>query len=484
MKLTRREMIRSLAISPAVSILAPPLARSAAILIRKRTDIRIEDISFAYEDYLYRTPYMFGGRAVDRVTLLNVKCIVSTRDGRRAGGFGSMTMGNNWSFPSKVMPYDTTLGAMKALAERISGITATYREYAHPIEMNFSLEPLYLRAAVEVGKELKLPEPIPKLCTLVTASPFDASLHDAYGKIHGRSCYQTYGPELMSSDLSRYLGKDFSGEYPDRYVLKVPVPLLPVYHSVGALDPIVESDIKARLNDGLPETLPEWISYNGLTHFKIKLNGNDADLDVERIVKIDRTVTETLARQNVKQWKYLLDFNENCPSVGQLLDVLRRVKEKTPAGFQRIQYVEQPTARDLKKHRSNTMHEAARLCPIVIDESLTDLESLMLGREMGYTGVALKACKGQSQAVLMSAAAQKYGMFRSVQDLTCPGASLIHSAGLASHVPGVAAIEANARQFVPAANKPWEARFPGIFIIKDGTMRTSALTGPGLSAIP
>ena len=43
-------------------------------------------------------------------------------------------------------------------------------------------------------------------------------------------------------------------------------------------------------------------------------------------------------------------------------------------------------------------------------------------------------------------------MFLCVQDLTCPGASLIHSAGLAAHVPGVAAIEANGRQYCPAAN--------------------------------
>jgi hypothetical protein len=74
-------------------------------------------------------------------------------------------------------------------------------------------------------------------------------------------------------------------------------------------------------------------------------------------------------------------------------------------------------------------------------------------------------------------------MFLCVQDLTCPGASLIHSAGLAAHVPGVAAIEANARQYCPAANGPWEARWPGIFRITDGTMQTGVLTAPGLSAV-
>src|SRR5262249_59792962 len=134
------------------------------------------------------------------------------------------------------------------------------------------------------------------------------------------------------------------------------------------------------------------------------------------------------------------------PLVGWLAESLARVRERAPAGFGRIQYIEQPTARDLKADRANVMHEAAKARPVVIDESLTDLESLQLAREMGYTGAALKACKGQSQALLMAAAAQKYGLFLCVQDLTCPGASLLHSASLAAHIPGGAAIKANAPQ--------------------------------------
>src|SRR5205823_4170289 len=146
-------------------------------------------------------------------------------------------------------------------------------------------------------------------------------------------------------------------------------------------------------------------------------------------------------------------------------------------------YIEQPTHRDLKTHRDNLMHPDSRLRPVVIDESLIDLESLLLARAMRYTGAALKACKGQTQSLLLGAAAQKYGMFLCVQDLTCPGASLIHSAGLAAHIPGVAAIESNARQYVPAANASWADRFPGLFHVTDGTLATGAITGPGLGAI-
>jgi hypothetical protein len=129
------------------------------------------------------------------------------------------------------------------------------------------------------------------------------------------------------------------------------------------------------------------------------------------------------------------------------------------------------------------MHEASKIRPVVIDESLIDLENLLLAREMGYTGAALKACKGQSQAALMAAACQKFKMFLCVQDLTCPGASLIHSASLSAHIPTVAAIEANSRQYVPAANKAWEKKFPGVFDIRNGRMNTAILDGPGLGAV-
>jgi L-alanine-DL-glutamate epimerase-like enolase superfamily enzyme len=459
-RLDRRTFLGSL-------LAAPQIARN------NPRDIRINSVEMAEESYIYRTPIKFGGTVVDRVTLLNVKVRVSDRGGRAAEGFGSMPLGNVWSYPSKTLTYDQTLRAMQDLSREFRRIMADCREYGHPIELNHMIEPQWLKVSGAV----------PKLCALVVGSPFDAAVHDAYGKLHKVSTYHTYTREYLAEGLDRYLGPDFKGDHLERYVLKEPKPKMPLYHLVGAVDPIVEADIQKRINDGLPETLPEWINYNGLTNIKIKLNGDNLDWDTERCLKVDRVSAETMARRGTRQWFYSLDFNEKCPNVQYLLEMLGRIKQKAPAGFERIQYIEQPTARDLKANRQNVMHEASKLRPVVIDESLTDLENLILAREMGYTGAALKACKGQAQALLMAAAAQKYKMFLCVQDLTCPGASLIHSAGLAAHVPGVAAIEANARQYVPAANKGWEEKFPAIFVIKDGQMRTGVLNGLGLSAI-
>jgi L-alanine-DL-glutamate epimerase-like enolase superfamily enzyme len=449
--------------------------------VSRPTRIRIAEITHAFEHFTYRTPYQFGGRSVDRVTLLNVDCRVRTEDGKEAWGFGSMTLGNAWAFPAASQ--DDGLGAMQALAGELRTLTADCPEHGHPIDLFRVLEPAYLSAAATVSRARNLSVPIPKLCTLVVASAFDAAIHDAYGKAFGVSTYHTYRPAFMARDLSADLGDAFKGEFLDRYIATSPQPAMPVFHSVGASDPIEPSDVRARPVDDLPFSLDEWIRRDGLIRFKIKLNGGNLAADFDRVVRIDKLVNRVQEERKVADWKYSLDFNEGCPNVDYLLEFLRKVREATPTGFDRILYIEQPTKRDLKQDRANDMHAAAKLRPVVIDESLTDLESLLLAREMGYSGVALKACKGQSQAMVMAAAAQKFGMFLCVQDLTCPGASLIHSAGIAARVPGNAGIEANARQFVPAANQAWEARFPGLFTIRNGVMNTGQLTGPGLGAV-
>ncbi|RPI52936.1 MAG: hypothetical protein EHM55_15235 [Acidobacteria bacterium] len=453
---------------------------SAAIVSPKPSDIRIDEVVHGYEDYVYRAPYKFGGRVVDRVTLLNVHCRVTTRNGQTAWGFASMTMGNMWAFPSATMSYDTTLEAMKTLASRIARLAGDCPEIGHPLDIAHVLEPECLKAAAELSAERQLTEPIPKLCTLVVASPFDAALHDAFGKVHRRNVYDTYGPDLMTHDVSRHLGQEFRGARLDQALLPQRRDRIPVFHSVGGLDPLESGDVERPVRDGLPETLAEWIRRDGLVRIKIKLQGDNMSWDVDRTLAIDRIALAAQGERRVADLAYCLDFNERCADVQYVIECLSRIRARSPEAFSRILYVEQPTARDLQANRQNVMHEAARLCPVVIDESLTDLESLALARKMGYTGVALKACKGQSQTVLMAAAAQKYKMFLCVQDLTCPGASLVHSVGIAARVPAVAGIEANARQYVPAANEPWRHRFPGIFTITDGYIRTADIGGPGL----
>ena len=444
------------------------------------TDIRLRQVRCTTEQIQYRAPIKFGGRVVTDVVLLDVFAEVETRDGRRGAGRGSMPMGNVWAWPSQKTPADKTLRAMIELGQRLTAYANEFPDVGHPLELTHALAPAYQTTADSVAYELQLEESMPALAQLVAASPLEAAIYDAYGKTLGKNTYNLLGREHVNSDLAHYLGNDFAGRYLDQYTSRQPKPAMPLYHLVGALDPLTPDDISRRLDDGLPETLGEWIRADGLTHLKIKLAGDDLAWDVDRVATVERVAAEAQAARGCLQWSYSLDFNERCANVEYVLEFLEKLRERSAAALDRVQYIEQPTHRDLKANPGNRMHAAAQIKPVVIDESLIDLESLLLAREQGYSGVALKACKGHSEALLMGAAAQHYRMFLCVQDLTCPGYSFLHSASIAARIPTVAAIEGNGRQYCPAGNEAWKERYPGMFEIHDGTVKTGVLTGNGL----
>lgn len=291
--------------------------------------VRIKDVSFGYEDFRYRTPIKFGGVALDRVTILNVDMTVETTGGKVSRGFGSMPLGNVWAWPSKVMSYEQTLAAMKSATEVFAN---AYRKesvgYSHPIRFGHTIESLLLEWASR--------QSMPTLAALVVNSAFDAALHDAYGKAFGLNCYHTYGPPFFDDDLGDYLGAEFKGEKLANYISHEPQPSLPLYHLVGALDPLTPAEVKEPVGDGLPEHLGEWITRDGLTHLKIKLNGDDAGWDVARVLNVDRVATATADRQ----FHYSLDFNERlserripvgCAESGERA-VARRVRPHSICG--------------------------------------------------------------------------------------------------------------------------------------------------------
>ena len=446
----------------------------------KASDITILEVNCTFEAVPFRSPLKFGGRIMDKSTLCNVEVRVENKAGRKESGFGSMPLGSVWAWPTDAMTIDQTEQAMKDFALDLADIASDFPDYGHPIDIMLQLSGEFEHQAQHLAKTNKQAQALPALAQLVAASPLDAALHDAFGRVNGKSSYDLLTSKQMSHDLSEYLDPQFKGEYLDKYTLREPKPRMPLYHLVGALDPLTTADVAKKVGDGLPETLGEWIAYNGLTHLKIKLAGDQIGWDVDRTLAIEKVAAEAQAKRGCKEWYYSVDFNEKCPNVEYVLDFLKQVGEKSPAAYERIQYIEQPTHRNLAAHPENKMHAAAQLKPVVIDESLIDFESLLLAREQGYSGVALKACKGQTESLLLAAAAQKFNMFLCVQDLTCPGSSFLHSASLAARIPGVVAVEGNGRQYCPAANRVWKTQLPTMFEIKDGTVETGVLNGLGL----
>ena len=335
-------------------------------------DIRVKDVRCTFEDTPFRAPLKFGGRIVDGSQLVHVSATVETNDGRTAVGAGAMPLGNVWGWPSSRVSPDEGAEAVRRLAVAASAWLGDYRDPGHPLDIGADLEHALAGLAAGVVKALNLAEAMPTMMALVAASAVDAAFaRRLTGKAHGRNVYECYGPEFVDHDLAHFLTPEFRGETLDRYVNAKPLESLPLYHLVGAVDPLTDADVAKPIGDGLPETLAGWIERDGLTHLKIKLNGDDPAWDAERIIAVDRVAEEAGRKRGHGGWRFSLDFNEKAADAAQVLDLFDRLRLDAPGALEKVQYVEQPTARDLAAHPEAAMHRVAAVRPVVIDESLT-----------------------------------------------------------------------------------------------------------------
>jgi L-alanine-DL-glutamate epimerase-like enolase superfamily enzyme len=448
------------------------------------TDVRILDVEVAFSYKTFRATLKFGGPVKGPGARsgadLNITALVETRDGRRAVGRGSMVLGSSWSWPSQVVPSFMITDFMRDLAVRYGGELRKRDDYGHPMEHALETEPLLLELADEMIGQYAPGEAMPRMCALVVGAPFDAALHDAFGNVLGLDAYATLGPAHMSWDLSRYLGTDFKGKYPADYVKPAYDATLPVFHLVGGYDALTPADVGPNdPRDEYPSDLVGWVRRDGVFCHKVKLRGNDLEWDVDRTVAVHRVVKEVLAESGRSGVYLTSDANEMCEDVEYLIEYLRKVRERSPDAYDAILYVEQPTTRHLFERPLDVAH-AAKLKPILADEALSGLDAMDEALRQGYTGVALKTCKGQSNSLLMLAKATEAGVPYSVQDLTLTGLGLIQSVGLAARMRPIMGVEANARQFCPGASRRAEKVHPGLFRARDGLLDTSSLRGPGL----
>ncbi|HEX7549685.1 MAG TPA: mandelate racemase/muconate lactonizing enzyme family protein, partial [Candidatus Methylomirabilis sp.] len=321
-------------------------------------------------------------------------------------------------------------------------------------------------------------EPMPYLAAVVCCSPFDIALHDAYGQLLGCDVYDTYRAEFMNRDLADFLmpaggaSVSFKRRYPGEYLLPAP-PRLRAWHLVGGLDPLRADDLRGgEPADGHPVLLADWIRRDGLKCLKIKLRGDDPAWDYGRIVEVGR-----IAIENGVEW-LSTDFNCTVTDPAYVTTLLDRLRDEHPRVFGMVLYVEQPFPYDLEAHRIDVHGVSARK-PLFLDESAHDWRLVRLGRELGWSGVALKTCKTQTEALLTCCWAKAHGMTLMVQDLTNPMLAQIPHVLLAAHVGTIMGLETNGMQFYPAASTAEEAVHPGLYRRRDGMLDLSSIRGPG-----
>ncbi len=422
-----------------------------------------------------RIPLKFGHETLTSVTCARVRLVIEDEAGNKAEGWGETPLSVQWAWPSQAS-YEERHALMKEFCKRLAARWAEFDHSGHPIEVGHEFMRSALFALLDQFNAQSAGPPMPWLAALICCSAFDIAFHDAYGHLHGRPIYELYSAPYMAHDLSRYLTPassdvSFAGRYPSDYFVQAPDRLL-AWHLVGGNDFLRPEDGAAPVDDGYPVVLDDWITADQLACLKIKLRGNDEKWDYKRIVEVGR-----IALERGVTW-LTCDFNCTVLEVGYVVDMLDRLLYEHPKIYAMILYVEQPFPYDLDQY-SIDVHAVSARKPLFMDESAHDWQHVARGRELGWTGVALKTCKTQTGALLSLCWAKAHGMTLMVQDLTNPMLAQIPHVLLAAHAGTIAGVETNAMQFYPEASALEQEVHPGLYRRRHGSVDLSTIKGPG-----
>ena len=418
-----------------------------------------------------RTPLKFGAEVTEFLRCARARMILSDGCGHTAVGWGETPLSAAWAWPSNLSFGErerVMCDYCRLTAEKLIGRS----DPGHALELGWKF--------VEEVIDLPAKDPrMPYLARLVSASPFDLALHDAFGKLVGKDTFSTFTSEFMVNDLEYFFGEAaFRGVYPGDLFVKRPPDKLPVWHLVGGSDPLEPEEIRnGGIGDGYPESLREWIAVDGLRNLKIKLSGVDAEKDFARLVSVGKIALEC-GVENL-----CADFNCLAGSVAYVEGVLDRLEAEFPEIYRRLFYVEQPFAEDLDKGPEDVSALAARK-PLFLDESAHDWREVRRGRAKGWNGVALKVCKTLSGALLSGCWGKTHDMLLMVQDLTNPMLAMIPHVRLAAEIGTIMGVECNAPQFYPAVSGDFELRHPGLYRRRNGVVDLSSLGETGLGYLP
>ena len=328
----------------------------------------------------------------------------------------------------------------------------------------------------------------------------DRAILDALCRIAGLSIFAAVNRNLPGIAPARLLPEFTGFDMPEFLATLRPAAAIDARHTVGLVDPITAADQTpdTRVGDGLPETLEEVIAAYGHRYFKLKVGG-DVTADLVRLSAIAAVLDRMPERYFAS-----LDGNEQYADVDGILELWRRMATtpRLERLCQSILFIEQPINRKSALERDVGALDGAR--PVIIDESDADLSAFSRARELGYSGVSSKSCKGFYKSLINAARCARWNAeigreryFMSAEDLTIQaGVALQQDLALAT-LTGVTHVERNGHHYVDgmrgvseAEQEAFLAAHPDIYertrgavrvAIRKGRIALGSLTCPGFA---
>ena len=416
----------------------------------------IVDASVEFVPQTLRVPMRLSSGVITEITEAQVAVTVEA-DGRRGTGRGTIYLSDVWAWPDPVLSHAQRDAELRALCTRIAEQLPARcgNEPAHPAELG-----LRLHACLQQETESSVPT---VLARIMCASPFDAAIHDATGIALERSAFSFYNEMVPLPSCDSY--------FPETGACQA------IAHTLRPPQKQFDAWLCVSKDDTLGRDIALWIRERNYRCFKLKLMGKDSAADAARTVEIYRGVQEWGAVRP----RLSVDSNEGNPDAASVLEYLLRLQADAPDVFAALEYLEQPTSRDIVGSPQD-WREVTKLKPVVLDEGLTGMKLLPIVQEQGWNGIAIKTCKGHSFSLVAAAWARQHGLHVALQDLTNPGLAAIHSVLVAAHVPTMNGIELNSPQYTPDANADWLPRLSPLLAPTNGMHRLPDTLPVGLGS--
>lgn len=372
------------------------------------------DIELHERDVRLRLPFRFGVVTLTQAPQAYVRARIRTEGGREAEGAAAELMVPKW------FDKDPALSNEDNVEQLRGSLRAARGDYL----------------GHEARSAWDHASPVRGLVGNYGPALIDRALLDALCRSQGASFYAAVTSNLIGA------GKVEGLDLPAFFTTLAPRASIAARHTVGLVDPITAADAKARVGDGLPETLEEVVAAYGHRWFKLKVGG-DTRADVARL----SAIASVLDRID-GPYRASLDGNEQYGDFGAVAELWSGMKAE--ARLRRlvdsIVFIEQPVQRD----RALAGKVAGVDKPVIIDESDDALDAFPRAKALGYKGVSSKTCKGLYKSLLNAARCAHWGegCFMSGEDLTTqPGLALQQDLALVSLL-GLTHVERNGHHYV------------------------------------
>lgn len=326
--------------------------------------------------------------APERNPIAHVRMVVSDADGNKTYGCSGDRLSVRWLDKRPGRDKRQKLTELVELCEQGREIYLANGDFDDPFAMWLGCYRQIYRHGNRMNQE--------DLTSAFVSALFERAMLDAVCRLAGEPIFNMVKHDRLGFDPGAIIPelREFRLH---EYLPTGPLTRIHVRHTVGKVDPLTDADVAPadRLNDGLPQTLQQYVRVNGQTHFKLKASG-DVAFDLARMKAIWTVLP------HVERTLITIDANEAYANLSQLDQFLDGLATELPEFFARVAYIEQPLPRGLTLDKATApdVRRIGRKKRLIIDEADGTLTAFDQARRIGYGGCSHKNCKGLFKSLL------------------------------------------------------------------------------------